>query len=257
MENIMNLHQRVVLIAGPMSTTVASIVLSLTRLGADCVILDPDKSVFSSFINQINDGHEVNSKFGRAMVIQSDFKTAEEVKDAVGRAAQSFGGLDIFIDALMIQGPTPMSYDGSIENYDVLIDKHLKLPLMLTQNVMAYLKSRKRGRVIYLLNQSPVAKIKLDIVGAAVRSGLINFSKALAKQASEFNVTVNTLSIALTEEYILAHDPESKTVKEAMEKIKAMDPSMKITEADKVSQTVAFIVSPMGATLNGQNFELS
>lgn len=257
MDNGLNLHQRVALISGPMTTTVSSIVLTLTRLGADCVLLDPDKSVASAFANQINDAREINNKYGRAMVIQGEFKTAEQIKDAVARAAQTFGGLDIYIDALMIQQPTPMKFDGNIESADALIEKHLKLPLMLTQCVMGYLKSRKKGRVIFLMNESPVAKIKEDLVAQAVRSGLIQFTQALAKQTSEFNVTVNTLSVALTEEYILAHDPESKSIKEAMEKMKIIDPSLKITEADKISQTIAFLVSPMGATMNGQKFALS
>ncbi len=257
MDNGLNLHQRVALISGPMTTTVSSIVLTLTRLGADCVILDPDKSVASAFTNQINDAREINDKYGRAMVIQGEFKTPEQIKDTVGRAAQTFGGLDIYIDALMIQQPSPMKFDGTIENFDTLIEKHLKLPLMITQSVMAYLKSRKKGRVIFLMNESPVAKIKEDLVAQAVRSGLVQFTQALAKQTSEFNVTVNSLSVALTEEYILAHDPESKSIKEAMEKMKTIDPSLKITEADKISQTIAFLVSPMGATMNGQKFALS
>lgn len=257
MDNGINLHQRVALISGPMTTTVSSIVMTLTRLGADCVILDTDKSVSSAFANQINDAREINDKYGRAMVIQSELKTPEEIKDVIGRAAQTFGGLDIYIDALMIQKPTPMKFEGSIDNIDGMIDKHLKLPLMLTQAVMAYLKSRKKGRVLFLLNDSPVAKIKEDLVGSAIRSGLVQFASSLAKQTSEFNVTVNALTVALTEEYILAHDPESKSIKEAMEKMKIIDPSLKITEGDKISQTIAFLVSPMGATMNGQKFVLS
>ncbi|HWU43759.1 MAG TPA: SDR family oxidoreductase [Bdellovibrio sp.] len=251
------MHQRVALISGPMTTTTSGIVMGLTRLGADCVILDPDKTVASAFTNQINDAREINDKYGRALVLQGELKTADQIKDAVGKAAQTFGGLDIYIDAMMIQKPTPMKFDGNVENFDGLIDRHLKLPLMLTQAVMAYLKSRKKGRVIYLLNESPVTKIKEDVLAQAARSGLINFAQALAKLASEFNVTVNALSVALTEEYVLSHDPESKSIKEAIEKMKTLDPSLKITEADKISQTIAFLVSPMGATMNGQKFLLS
>ncbi|MBO9665832.1 MAG: SDR family oxidoreductase [Bdellovibrio sp.] len=257
MENGLNLHQRVALIAGPMTTTVSSIVLNLTRMGADCVILDPDKTVASPFINQINDAREISDKYGRAMAIQTELKTAEQIKDAVGKAAQTFGGLDIFIDANMAQKPTPIRMDGNIDSVDELLDRHLKLPLMLTQGVIGYLKSRKKGRIIFLMNESPVAKIKEDVMAQAARTGLIQFASALAKQTAEFNVTVNTLTVALTEEYILAHDPESKSIKEAMEKMKSVDPSLKITEADKISQTVAFLVSPMGATMNGQKFALS
>ncbi|MNL08064.1 3-oxoacyl-[acyl-carrier-protein] reductase FabG [compost metagenome] len=257
MENSLNLHQRVALIAGPMSSTVSSIVMGLTRLGADCVLLDPDKTVASAFINQINDSREINDRYGRANVIQSPLKTQEDLKDAVGRAAQTFGGLDIYIDAFMIQQPTPINFEKMFDGLDNLLERSLKTPLMLTQNVLAYMKARKKGRVIFLMNESPSSKIKEDVLGTGVRSGLLQFASALAKQTADFNVTVNSMSVALTEEYILAHDPESKSIKEAMEKMKALDPSLKITEPDKISQTVSFLVSPMGATMNGQHFRLS
>jgi NAD(P)-dependent dehydrogenase (short-subunit alcohol dehydrogenase family) len=157
----------------------------------------------------------------------------------------------------MIQQPTPMTIDMSFEGLDHLIDRHLKTSLYLTQGVLAFFKSRKRGRVLYLINDSPIAKAKEDIIGQAVRSGLIRYSAALAKQASEFNATVNTLAIALTEEYLMAHDPEAKTIKEAMEKAKLADPSLRITEPDKISQLVGFLVSPMGASVTGQTLTLS
>jgi 3-oxoacyl-[acyl-carrier protein] reductase len=252
-----SLHQRVALIAGPLSSTVSSIVMGLTRLGADCVILDPDKSVPQAFISQISDAREINDKFGRAAFIPSDLTSKDQIKDLIGRASQVFGGLDMYIDALMINQPTPMKIDEALEGLDLMIDKHLKSSLYLTNGVLAFFKSRKRGRIIYLLNDSPTAKAKEDILVQAVRSGFIKFSAALAKQVSEFNITVNALSIALTEEYILAHEPSAKSIKEALEKMKLADPSLRITEPDKITQTVTFLVSPLGIAINGQTLSLS
>lgn len=257
MENGFNLHQKVALIAGPLSTTVSSVVMGLTRLGVDCVILDPDKSVPQAFINQINDAREINDKFGRAAFIPSDLTSQENIRDVIGRASQTFGGLDIYIDALMINQPTPMKIEAALEGLDQMIDKHLKGSLYLTQGVLAFFKSRKRGRVLYLLNESPSAKVREDVLVQAVRSGLKGFAAALAKQVSEFNITVNALSVALTEEYILAHDPQAKSIKEALEKLKLIEPSLKITEPDKITQTVTFLVSPLGAAVSGQTLSLS
>lgn len=252
-----NLHQRVALIAGPMSSTVSSIVMGLTRLGADCVILDPDKSVPQAFVNQINDTREVNDKFGRAAFIASDLGSRDNIKDLIGRASQTFGGLDMYIDALMINQPTPMKIEDPIEGLDLMIDKHLKSSLYLTQGVLAFFKSRKRGRIIYLLNDSPAAKAKEDVLVQAVRSGLIRFSASLSKQVSEFNITANTLCLGLTEEYILAHEPGTKSIKEALEKMRVAEPSLRITEPDKIMQTVSFLVSPMGIAINGQTLNLT
>lgn len=257
MEAGFNLHQRVALIAGPLTSTISSVVMGLTRLGADCVILDPDKSVPQAFINQINDSREINDKFGRAAFIPSDFSSKENIKDLIGRASQTFGGLDLYIDALTINYPTPMKIEDSLEGLDQMIDKHLKSSLYLSQGVLAFFKNRKRGRLIYLLNDSPSSKAREDVIVQAVRSGLKGFAASLAKQVSEYNITANALSIALTEEYILAHEPGSKSIKEALEKMKQVDPSLRITEPDKVTQTITFLLSPMGVAINGQTLALS
>lgn len=257
MEAGFNLHQRVALIAGPMSSTVSSIVMGLTRLGTDCVILDPDKSVPQAFINQINDSREINEKYGRASVMPSDLTSREQIKDLIGRASQVFGGLDMYIDALTINHPTPLKIEEPLDGLDQMFDKHLKSSLYLTHGVLAFFKNRKRGRILYLLNDSPSGKAKEDVLVHAVRSGLKGFAASLAKQVSEFNITANTLSIALTEEYILAHEPGVKSLKEALEKMKQADPTLRITEPDKIMQTVTFLVSPLGASINGQNLALS
>lgn len=255
-----SLHQRVALIAGPMSSTVSSVVMGLTRMGVDCVLLDPDQSIHHAFINQINDTREVHEKYGRAAVLPTDLTSAAVIKDTIGKASQVFGGLDMYIDALMINAPTPLKIDGTldgVEGLDLLLDKHLKSTLSLTQGVLAFFKSRKRGRIIYFLNDSPAGKIQEDVIVHAIRSGLVQFAAALAKQVAEYNVTVNALSLALTEEYLQAHDPDSKSIKEALEKIKTQDPTAKITEPDKISQTVNFLVSPLGASITGQHLKLS
>jgi 3-oxoacyl-[acyl-carrier protein] reductase len=220
------------------------------------VILDPDKSVPQAFVNQINSGHEIKEKHGRVSFLPIDIKSQVEIKDTIGKASQVFGGIDMYIDAMMINQPTPLKVDAAFNGLDEMIEKHLKSTLYLTHGVLAFFKNRKRGRILYLLNESPVAKIKEDILVQPLRSGLIPFATALAKQVGEYNVTVNALSIALTEEYILGHDSESKSIKEAMDKMRALDPSLRITEPDKISQTVSFLVSPLGATINGQHLRL-
>lgn len=257
MDTGFNLHQRVVLVAGPMSSTVSSVVMGLTRLGADCILLDPDKSVPQAFVNQINDAREVNDKFGRAAILPLTLGVESAIKDLVGKASQVFGGVDIFIDALMVNQPTPLKAEGFFEGLDALVDRHLKSSLILTQAVLAFFKSRKRGRVVFLLNGTPNSHCKEDVMAQGVRSGLIGFAAALGKSIGEPNITVNALTISLTEEYILGHDPASKSIKEAMEKMKSLDATLKITEPDKISQTMGFLVSALGTPLTGQHIVLT
>jgi 3-oxoacyl-[acyl-carrier protein] reductase len=252
MENGFNLRERTALIVGPFSTTVQSLVMGLTQLGADCVLLDFDNQASQRFCNQINDSREINPKFGRALGIKSPMKTELDIKDAIGNAAHAFGSVDLYIDAQLNNKPNRYKIGEPLDYMDEEVHHNLKTTMMLTHAVLNFLKSRKRGRILYLMNE-----VYPDPVIAAARGALVPFAKSLAKQVSEFNITVNVLSLGLTEEYILTQFPEASSIKEAVEKLKARDPSLKITEPDKVTNTVTYLVSQYGAALSGQNISLT
>lgn len=252
MENGFNLRERTALIYGPFSTTVQSLVMGLTQMGADCVLLDYDNNASQRFCNQINDGREINPKFGRALGIKSALKNAQDVKDAISSAASSFGSVDLFIDAQLVNTPNKYQIGQSLDYMEDEIHQNFKTSVMLTHAVLNFLKSRKRGRILYLMNETYP-----DPVVAGARGALIPFAKALAKQVAEHNVTVNVLSLALTEEYILSQFPEASSIKEAVAKLKERDASLRITEPDKVTNTITYLVSSLGAALNGQVISLT
>jgi hypothetical protein len=252
MENNFNLRERTALIVGPFSSTVQSLVMGLTQLGADCVLLDFDNSASQRFCNQINDSREINPKFGRALGIKSPMKTENDIKDAIGSAAHAFGSVDLFIDAQLNNKPNRYKIGEPLSYLDEEVHHNFKTSVMLTHGVLNFLKSRKRGRILYLMNE-----VYPDPVIAAARGALVPFAKSLAKQVAEHNITVNVLALGLTEEYILTQFPEATSIKEAVEKLKQRDPSLRITEPDKVTNTVTYLVSQYGAALNGQMISLT
>ncbi|HEY1078883.1 MAG TPA: SDR family oxidoreductase [Bdellovibrio sp.] len=251
-ENAFNLRERTTLIVGPFSTTVQSLMMGLTQLGSDCVLLDFDNTASQRFCNQINDAREINPKFGRALSIKSPMKTANDIKDAVGTAAHSFGSVDLFIDAQTYNKPNRYKIGEDLNYLDDEIQMNFKSSVMITHAVLNFLKNRKRGRVLYLLNE-----IYPDPILSAARGALVPFAQSLAKQVAEHNITVNVLKLGLTEEFILAQFPEAKSIKEAVEKMKEKEPHLRITEPDKVTNTITYLVSQYGAAVNGQVISLS
>ncbi|MNJ93292.1 4-formylbenzenesulfonate dehydrogenase TsaC1/TsaC2 [compost metagenome] len=252
MDNNFNLRERTSLIVGPFSSTVQSLVMGLTQMGSDCVLLDYDNSASQRFCNQINDSREINPRFGRALGIKSPMKTTEDIKEAISSAASSFGSVDLFIDAQLNNRPNNYQIGASLSYMDDEVHANFKTSVMLTHGVLNFLKSRKRGRILYLMNEHYP-----DPIVAGARGALVPFAKSLAKQVAEHNITVNVLSLGLTEEYILSQFPEASSIKEALLKLKERDPSLRITEPDKVTNTVTYLVSQYGAALNGQVISLT
>ena len=249
------LRERVVLIAGPLSTTVQSLMSGLTAAGADVGLLGSDASKAERFCGQLMDQREINAKHGRAMAVPVDLSQFSPIKDAVGRVAQTFGGIDAFIDAQVSNQPSPMVLDSQEVNFDELLDKNLKSSLLLTQAVAGFLKSRKKGRIIFMVNDSILRANPEDTFVSAIRGGLIPYTQALAKQLQFHNVTANVLSLGMTEEYLMAHMP-GVSIKEALEKQKISDPYFRITEPDKITNSVIFLMGPSGAAVSGQTIRL-
>lgn len=256
MDQVLNLRERTVLIAGPFSSTVQNVMMGLTHLGADVAILDSEANKATKFCQNILDQREVNEKSGRAIAIQVDLSKPEDVKEAVSRVAQSFGGLDIYLDAHLLNTPTPITLAGDTTEVGPIIDFNLKIPLMLTQNIIGYLKGRKRGRIIYLLNQATMNRSTQDLYATAARTGLIQFAQSLAKHALDSNVMVNTLSIGMTEEFLSGHFPEATSIKDALEKMRALDPFVRITEPDRITNSIVYLSSQFGNAVTGQNISL-
>lgn len=252
MEANFNLRERTALIAGPFTTTVQSLMMGLTQLGSDVVLLDFDNAGSQRFCNQLNDAREVNPKFGRALSIKSPMKTVDDIKDAIGSAAHSFGSVDLFIDAQTYDKPNKFVIGQPLSHLDDEVQINFKSSVMITHGVLNFLKNRKRGRILYLLNE-----IYPDPVIAGARGALVPFAQALAKQVAEHNITVNVLKLGLTEEFILAQFPEAKSIKEALEKMRAKEPHLRITEPEKITNTVTYLMSQYGAAVNGQVISLS
>lgn len=247
-----NLRERTALIVGPFTTTTQSLVMGLTQMGSDCVLLDFDNTASQRFCNQINDAREINPKFGRALGVKSPMKTSEDIRDAIGSAAQAFGSVDLFIDAQAYNKPNRYKIGEPLDYLDEEILQNFKSSVMLTHAVLNFLKNRKRGRILYLLNETYP-----DPILAAARGALIPFAQSLAKQVAEHNITVNVLKLGLTEEFILAMHPEASSIKEAVLKLREKEPHLRITEPDKITNTVTYLVSQFGVAVNGQVISLS
>lgn len=252
-----NLRERTVIIAGPFSSLIQNVMMGLCQMGADVALLDKDAGQAVKFCQNITDQREVNEKQGRAMAVPVDLSNRIQLKDAVGKVAQTFGGLDIYIDAHVSNQATPMTLNLDETDLQPILDRNLKIPMMLTQTIISYLKGRKRGRILYLLNQPMLNSATADIIATGARTGLIHFAKTLARQIHDLNVTVNVLSVGLTEEYVLGHYPEGGSIKETVEKLKQTDPTFKITEPDKITHSIIYLVSQFGSGVNGQLITLT
>lgn len=259
-ESSFKLQDRTALLTGPCNSFNQAIAVKLTQLGANVAIVDRNIEKSQRFASQLTDAREINERYGRATAVQADLSKPHHVSDAISRAAEAFGGIDIYIDGLMTTDVKKFKEASALEDLDRMIDVNLRAPLLMTHGVLRFLEGRKRGRIIYLLHDIVRIGLMNNGLMAASRTGLTTFARTLSREVAESNVTVNCVAIGVTEEFLLGQSPGEATkqsIQDAQTKLAASYPTAQLMDTEKIASTVAFLASPLGAGITGQTIAVS
>lgn len=257
-ESSFKLQDRTAVLTGPCNTTNQAIAMKLTQMGVNIALVDRNIEKSQRFANQLMDAREAHERFGRAIAVQADLSKAHHIQDAIGKTAESFGGIDIYIDGLMTTESKLFKDPTALDDIDRVIDVNMRAPLMTTHAVLRYLESRKRGRIIYLVNDIARIGITHNSMHAVTRCGLMTFARTLSREMVENNVTVNCVALGLTEEFLLAQNgQEQVSVQEAQNRVQRTIPSAHMGEPEKAANLVAFLASPLGSGITGQTIAVS
>ncbi len=256
-EPSLTLRERTTVIAGPLTNLTQNIASLFTQSGSDVVFIDKNQETCQRMANVINDQREIHEKFGRASAIRCDFSSPKACQEALSQSAQTFGSIDIYIDALFGTAAAPVKGEKSLDLFEELITTELKPSFYLAHQVVNYLKNRKRGRLIFLVPEPFLSGSANDTTHSLLRGGLSSFVKSLSCELVDQSTTANVLSIGPTEEYALHHSPESSSVKQALEKLKTHHPYAKLVNSEAVAGTLLYLCSPLGSAVNGQTLTLT
>jgi 2-hydroxycyclohexanecarboxyl-CoA dehydrogenase len=194
----------------------------------------------------------VNPKFGRAKGIHADLTKTHHIHEAIAHATQTFGAIDMYIDALMISRRHELDSPESLQDFDRLIDVNLKAPIFMTQEILKFVKGRRNSRIVYLLQDTSCYGAIGDGLTAVTRTGLISYSKSLARELSPTSTTVNCVSVGVTEEYLMERDPKAQSLKEAQENLLKILPQARMTDPNEVADLIAYLISARSASVTGQ-----
>ena len=257
-EATFKLQDRTAIISGPCNSINQSIASKLTQLGANVALIDRNIEKTQRFAAQLMDMREINERYGRATAIQADLSKPHHVQDAVSRAAEAFGGIDIYIDGLVSTEVSPFREPAIMEEFERMIDVNLRAPLLMTHSVLRFLEGRKRGRIIYLMHDLGRMGIVNNSLLALTRTGLTPFSRTLSRELADKNITVNCVAMGATEDFLLSqHKNETVSIQEAHARLTKQFPQAMMTEPDRVANTVAFLASPLGIGITGQTIAVS
>lgn len=180
----------------------------------------------------------------RAIKLQADVTELEQAQDLVAQTARQMGGLHVLVNNVgdylkkPIDELTPQEWNG-------LLDSNLNAPFYLTQSAIPHMQAAGWGRVVnigYAGAQNLVARSGITAYAIA-KTGLILYSKALAKRLAPRGITVNVVAPGVAE----------NSLSQPLEEI----PMGRAARLDELARAVLFFVDEGSAYLTGQVLEVA
>ena len=189
---------------------------------------------------------------GRAIALQGDVANASDCARLFDATEAQFGGVDIVINnAGVIQPGTTMLADTD----DALYERIFAINTRGTFNMLRLAATRMRanGRIVNFSS----SVIGLALPGYAIYAGskaaVETFTNIFAKELRGKGISVTAVAPGPTATDLFM---EGKTP-ELVERLGKMAPLERLGTPDDIADTVAFLVSPQGAWVNGQTLRVN
>ena len=190
--------------------------------------------------------------------IHSDFFRPEELKSRVEHYLLSSGNIHILINNT--GGPSGGTItEAKPEEFISTFTQHLICNQLLVQAVLPGMKKEKYGRIINIISTSVKQPIKGLGVSNTVRAAVASWSKTLAGEVAEFNITVNNILPGATETIRLKSLLEAKSqrtgkpIDELKQEMISEIPMKRFADASEIANAAAFLASPAASYITGIN----
>src|SRR5881296_4541957 len=245
----MILKDRVAVVTGAARGIGREIALLMAQLGARVVVNDYGGSEAGQGTTQApaNDVvEEIRKAGGQAVASYDSVATMAGGERIVQTAIDAFGRLDIVVNNAGILRDR-MIFNMTEEEWDAVIDTHLKGTFAVTRAAAPLMREQKWGRIINMTSTSGLIGNVGQANYAAAKLGIFGLTKATALDMARYNVTANCISPFAWTRMIGTIPTETEAQKARVEKIKKMSPA-------HIAPVAAFLASDAAKDITGQVF---
>ena len=150
-------------------------------------------------------------------------------------------------------------FNAQLDEFERAFTQHLKCNHVLVQALVPFMKEAGYGRIINVISTS--VKQPLDGLGVSntIRGAVANWSKTLANELGQFNITVNNVLPGATGTERLNEiinnkaKKTGKSVEEVAETMKNASPAKRFAKPEEIANAVVFLASERASFINGIN----
>jgi NAD(P)-dependent dehydrogenase (short-subunit alcohol dehydrogenase family) len=189
---------------------------------------------------------EIRRAGGEAVANYDSVATMAGGQSIVQTAMDAFGRIDVVVNNAGILRDR-MIFNMTEEEWDAVIDTHLKGTFAVTRAAAPIMREQKWGRFINMTSTSGLIGNVGQANYAAAKLGIFGLTKVTALDMARYNVTANCISPFAWTRMIGTIPTETETQKARVEKIKQLSPA-------HIAPMAVFLASDAAKEVTGQVF---
>lgn len=237
----MKLQGKVALVTGAKDGIGRAISIAFADEGADVALVSRSITRADEVVR------EVEKRGRRACVVQADVSQRDSVQAMLEQIKAELGPVDILVNNAGLTRPA-MLLKMTEEQWDEVINVHLKGTFLCTQAVAREMKERGFGRILNVTSSAGLQGTIGQVNYTAAKGGITAFTKSAARELAKYGITVNAISpfaeTKMTEK--IASDPKLRD--KYLERV----PMGRFGQPEEMAPGFVFLASPEAGYITGQ-----
>ena len=239
----MRLKDKIALVTGSSRGVGRAVALAFAKVGATVVI---NYTSNEKAANEVVEN--IQGMGSEAISVKADVARKPDVEHLVSATIEIFGGLDILVNNAGFTRPS-MMVKMTEEQWDQVVDIHLKGAFLCSQAAAIQMKEQKSGKIINVTSVAGLVGTVGQINYSAAKGGILSMTKSIARELARYNVCANVISLG-----IVATDMTEKIRSD--EKLREIYLNRillrRFAEPDDISPAFVFLASDESNYITGQ-----
>lgn len=192
----MNLKSKVAVITGSNRGIGRGLAEAFAEAGASIVVNYPSNQdpIFKEEALELVD--KIKETGRDAIAVEADVVNRKEVESLAEAAFEKFGRIDVLVNNAGFTRPA-MMLNMTEEQWDQVVDIHLKAPFLCSQAIVPYMKQKNSGRIINITSVAGITGTVGQVNYSAAKGGILSMTKSQARELARYNICVNAVSLGI------------------------------------------------------------
>ena len=194
----------------------------------------------------------VEAEKGRALAVATDVTDRASVESLFQRAVDTFGQVDILVTCAGIIRDN-LIHKMTDDDWDGVIDTHLKGTFLCAQAAQAVMVPRKYGKMVLLSSTSALGN-RGQVNYSTAKAGLQGMARTLAIELGRFNINVNAVAPGFVETRMTEQTAERMGVDyESFKSAVASQTALqRVGSPEDLANVITFLCSDEAGFVTGQ-----